>query len=154
MTTVSTHHDPPPVSAGFRPEETVQVEILKPIIVGGEDCEPGDVVNAYENEARIIIGEGSAKSPGPTAPPVCSTTPYVSGTGTVGQTLQCTMGNWTGEPTSYSYLWKRDGVTDVGTGNAYTVADIDVGHSLTCIVTATNAKGSTAAPPSNAVAVA
>lgn len=71
MSTVTTHHDPPPVNAGFRPEATLQVEILRPIIVGGEDCAIGDVVDAYENEANIIIGEGSAKlaPPPPPAPP-------------------------------------------------------------------------------------
>jgi hypothetical protein len=80
--------------------------------------------------------------------------PYVSGTGTVGETLSCTMGNWDGEPTSYAYQWKRDGTLNLGTDSSYQIVAGDAGHSLTCVVTATNARGSTAAPPSNAITVA
>jgi hypothetical protein len=71
-----------------------------------------------------------------------------------GITASCTMGNWTGEPTSYSYAWHRDGVANGGTDATYTVQPDDSGHSLACVVTATNALGSTVAPMSNAVAVA
>jgi len=88
-----------------------------------------------------------------TAPPAVVDVPHVSGNGAVGDTLTCTMGNWDGVPTSYSYQWKSDGATDLGTGDTYVVAPSDSGHSLTCIVTATNDLGSTEAPPSNAVAI-
>jgi hypothetical protein len=64
------------------------------------------------------------------------------------------MGEWTGEPSSYVYQWKRDSDDVTGTGNSYLVADEDAGHSITCVVTATNDKGSTEAPPSNPVLVA
>jgi hypothetical protein len=82
--------------------------------------------------------------------------PYVAGTGTVGQTLTCTIGNWTGEPTQYAYQWQSDGTDIVGgsTSTSYVVVEGDVGHSLACVVTATNAAGSTRAPPSNAVMAA
>ncbi len=40
-----------------------------------------------------------------------------------------------------------------GTGASYVVVAEDAGHSLTCLVTATNALGSTVSPPSNAVSV-
>ena len=91
----------------------------------------------------------------PIAPPVNGDVPHVTGTGTTGNVLNCTMGNWTGSPTSYTYQWKRDGATNVGTNsNNYTVVAGDVGHSLTCTVTATNSLGTTTAPPSNSVAVA
>jgi hypothetical protein len=95
-------------------------------------------------------GGGAAPIPGA---PINRDVPHVTGNGVVGETLNCTMGNWNGEPTSYAYAWKRDGSADVGTGQTYVVVAEDSGHSLTCIVTATNAAGSTAAPPSNAVAV-
>jgi len=89
----------------------------------------------------------------PLAPPQNKDVPYVGGTATVGGTLNCTMGNWTGEPTGYAYRWQSDGA-DVGTGSAdYVVAATDAGHVVVCIVTATNAHGSTAAPPSNAVTI-
>ena len=62
--------------------------------------------------------------------------------------LTATMGEWTGEPTTYSYQWKVDGAV-VGTDAAtHTVTSADAGKVATCIVTATNAMGSTAAPPS------
>jgi hypothetical protein len=91
-------------------------------------------------------------TPAPSAP-VNVTVPYVAGAGTVGATLSCTMGTWEGEPTSYAYAWQSDGEDLGNAGNSYEIAASDAGHSLTCIVTATNAGGSTAAPPSNAVAV-
>jgi hypothetical protein len=72
---------------------------------------------------------------------------------TVGTALTCTMGNWTGEPSEYLYSWTSNGV-EVGTGASYTAAAGDAGHSLACVVTATNNVGSTTASPSNAVTVA
>jgi hypothetical protein len=91
--------------------------------------------------------------PAVTAPPEVVDTPYVSGDGVVGATLTCTMGNWNNTPSSYAYQWKS-GATDVGTGTAsYVVADSDNGNNITCVVTATNALGSTEAPPSNPVTV-
>jgi hypothetical protein len=78
------------------------------------------------------------------------TAPYVSQTGDV---LNCTMGTWTGEPTSYAYQWKIDG-TNVGTNSPnYTATTANVGNTATCVVTASNAAGSGTAPPSNGVVV-
>jgi hypothetical protein len=77
--------------------------------------------------------------------------PFASQSGAV---LNCTMGNWEGEPTEYWFQWKLDGVV-VGTNSAnYSVQPADVGKSATCTVTARNAQGETVAPPSNAVVVA
>jgi hypothetical protein len=69
-----------------------------------------------------------------------------------GAEAKTTDGNWIGEPTAYAYQWQLDGA-DVGDGtNVYTVVTPDdVGKSLLCIVSATNADGTTAAPPSNAI---
>jgi hypothetical protein len=94
--------------------------------------------------------------PAPTTPPTCVTAPYLGGTGAVGQTLTCTMGTWTSmeaEPHSYAYQMLRDGVTPIGDAAAYTLVAADVGHSITGVVTATNALGSAQSPPSNAVVV-
>lgn len=85
-------------------------------------------------------------------PPGVVDVPAVTGTGTVGSTLTCTMGNWTGEPTSYSYQWQA-GAARLGTGDTYLVADTDVGREVACVVTAANACGSSAAPPSNAITI-
>jgi hypothetical protein len=85
------------------------------------------------------------------APPVNRDVPYVSQSG--GQ-LSCTMGNWDGEPSSYAYAWHNDGVANGATGATYTTKAEDSGHGLACVVTATNALGSTVAPMSNTVTVA
>jgi hypothetical protein len=147
--------------AGIRVEPDIDVEIVRRVFVDGEDTEPGDIVTTDGNSANILMGEGSAKpTAAPTGPPVNKTAPYVSGVGTLGEKLHCTMGTWDGEPTSYAYGWKRASTdpalppTDIGTGPDYTVAAIDSGHSITCIVTAANALGSTISPPSNAVLAA
>jgi hypothetical protein len=65
-----------------------------------------------------------------------------------------TMGNWTGEPDSYAYQWQREGEDiDGATEASYTTTSDDAGTGLTCVVTATNVVGSTAAPASNEVEV-
>jgi hypothetical protein len=90
-----------------------------------------------------------------TAPPVVVDAPYASQTG---NTLNCTMGNWTEEPDSYAYQWQKNGVdvaVDVAGANAanYPVTFDDVGETMTCVVTATNSFGS-ASSTSNEVIVA
>jgi hypothetical protein len=113
---------------------------------------PGETAAFTPDEAaRLadlgVVGEGEGPA---TAPPVNVDVPHVSQAGAV---LSCTMGNWEGTPTSYAYQWQIDGA-DVGTdANTYTAAAGDVGKSATCVVTATNAIGSTAAPPSKALVV-
>jgi hypothetical protein len=93
------------------------------------------------------------------APPVNVDVPLLSGpaglSGTVGDTLTCTMGNWEGEPDTYVYQFTADGIELVsGDSNTYAVAAPDAGKNIACIVTATNSGGSVAAPPSNAILVA
>jgi hypothetical protein len=98
--------------------------------------------------AGIITGD-----PGPAPPPTGGETTAPANTAVpavtqAGDTLTCTQGTWTGEPTSYGYQWRVDGAV-VGTDAAtHTVTAADTGKAASCIVTATNAHGSTAAPPS------
>jgi hypothetical protein len=88
------------------------------------------------------------------SPPSMTAIPYVSPeTAAVGDTLNCTMGEWTGEPTSYAYSWQHLDTSEVGTGSTYVIAATDAAHSLVCLVTATNSAGSTTASPSNAVVI-
>jgi hypothetical protein len=71
----------------------------------------------------------------------------------VGSVLNCTLGNWFGVPTSYTYQWKSNAV-NVGTSvNTYTVVAGDSTHSMTCVVSAINANGTTVAPASNAIVI-
>jgi len=121
-----------------------------------EEAEAPNVPQPTQARADAIKERTAGEEVGPLAAPRNVDVPYLGGDGTVGATLNCTMGNWDGEPTGYAYAWKSDGadVTGASNGNNYVVAASDAGHSITCVVTATNGAGSTAAPPSNAVAVA
>ena len=83
--------------------------------------------------------------------------PYASANASppiVGTVCSVTTGNWTGTPTSYTYQWTRDGTNiAAATAATYTLVSADVpGHQIRCVVTAVNATGSTAAPPSNMIA--
>jgi hypothetical protein len=86
--------------------------------------------------------------------PVNTVLPVVSGTNYyVGDVLTTTDGTWTSSPTSFTYQWKR-GATNIGTNaNTYTLVTADANTNITCVVTATNASGSTPAT-SNVVTAA
>jgi hypothetical protein len=80
--------------------------------------------------------------------PINTVAPVVSGTVQVGQTLSCSTGTWTAAPaiTGYTYQWQRSGSNIGGaTSNTYAVQVTDVGSTLRCVVTATNALGSVVA---------
>ena len=60
----------------------------------------------------------------------------------VGQTLTTSDGEWSNDPTSFSYRWVRNANAIAGeTANTYTLVDDDVGATIFSIVTATNAAG-------------
>ena len=101
-------------------------------------------INGNWMEAWEAITSGTA--------PVNTVLPNVTGTAIVGDILTTDDGSWTGSPTSYAYQWKR-GATNIGTNaNSYTLVNADAGQSITCVVTATNAVGSTPAT-SNALTI-
>ncbi len=59
----------------------------------------------------------------------------------VGVMLTASTGTWSNNPNAFSYQWKSAGV-NVGTNiNTYTPVAGDVGHQITCIVTASNGLG-------------
>jgi hypothetical protein len=93
--------------------------------------------------AALTLGLSGAQGP-----PVNVDVPAVTQTGA---TLFCTMGNWSGEPTAYAYEWHTDGVTNGVTDPSYAIQPDDSGHGLACVVRATNAQGTAAAPMSNTV---
>jgi len=80
--------------------------------------------------------------------------PFASGTTAVGDTLSVTMGNWEGEPTSYTGEWVHADTGDrLGSGPDHIVTEEDQGHDLACIVIATNVHGSTRSPMSNVISI-
>lgn len=102
------------------------------------------------DEAAALTELGVIDTGPPTEAPVNVAVPAIAQEGDV---LGCTMGEWDNKPTTYAYQWQMDGA-DVGTdADRFTVTADDVGHTATCIVTATNDLGSTTAPPSNGVVV-
>lgn len=75
--------------------------------------------------------------------PVCSVLPAISGTANVGEILTVTSGTWSGSPTiSYQWQWAhiRANIHNANT-NTYTIANEDLGQSVTCMVTATSSGG-------------
>ena len=90
------------------------------------------------------VGPSLPPSTGPSGP-VNTVLPVVMGVLTVGNPLTTSDGTWTGSPTSFGYQWKSAG-SNVGTNaNTYTTVSGDVGHTITCTVSATNAGGTTPA---------
>ena len=106
---------------------------------------------AFTADEAARLAELGVTGGGPaTEAPVKVDAPHVSQTGT---TLDCTMGNWNGVPDTYAYAWQIDGLAAGTDAASYTVLPADVGKTAVCVVTATNAIGSTEAPPSNGVVV-
>ncbi len=86
-------------------------------------------------------------------PPVNTTAPVASGTGSVGSNLTTTNGVWNYSPTSYTYQWLRGGIPITGgTSATYALVGADSGTNVSCRVTAINPAGSANAT-SNAIAV-
>jgi hypothetical protein len=92
--------------------------------------------------------------PTPTTPPTSAGPPGVSGAGRIGQTLTCSSGAWSGTaPLSVNYRWTRDQAAIAGAnGPKHVLVAADAGHTIRCVVSATNAAG-TASAQSSAVAI-
>lgn len=82
---------------------------------------------------------------GVVAKPVNTVTPVITGTVSVGSTLTCSTGTWTGAgPITYSYQWEQGAATISGATSAtYLVSSNNIGSTLRCKVTATNSGGGT-----------
>jgi hypothetical protein len=111
--------------------------------------------------AKVIASNACTNSLGtatsPTGFVVCAAVantvaPVISGLLPEGSLLSTTNGTWSGSPTTFTYQWRRNGGALGGaTASTYTTVAGDVGQSITCTVTATNACGSVASQESNAL---
>jgi hypothetical protein len=103
-------------------------------------------------KSQLLSWAGSTDIVGATAtPPVNTVAPVISGATTLGSVLTSTTGTWSNSPSSFAYQWKR-GATNVGTNaNTYTLVTADSLAVMTCVVTATNAAGSSAPATSNSI---
>jgi hypothetical protein len=132
-----TYADPPPDLPGE--EEGVPWQVHGPFDHLGRPPEhPG--LPEYE--------EPGLPPPEATAPPEVVDAPYAN---LNGLELNCTMGNWTNEPTAYDYQWMGDG-EEVSTNNPYTITPDDFNKTFICVLTVSNAAGS-ATSESNSVLI-
>src|SRR5207237_1233640 len=107
----------------------------------------------------VFAGAGVAASA--VAPPQNTSLPTITGTPQEGQTLTGNKGGWSGNPTSYSYFWKRcdkaggscSNINSVSGAVSYTLTSADVAHTVRLHVQARNAGGSSAFAVSAATAV-
>ncbi len=91
----------------------------------------------------VVAGIDASLEPGPATAPANTGPPVVSGTPTVGDTLSCSSGSWTGHPApTFTYEWLRDGIPIPGaTASSYVAQSADEGRSVACEVFAKNAAG-------------
>lgn len=102
--------------------------------------------SAQSAQTATVASRTSPSAPNNTSPPT------ITGTAKVGQTLTANEGDWSGNPTGYTYQWQRCDADVVlcsnvvgATGKSYGVQTIDLGYRLRVQVTARNARGSTTA---------
>lgn len=76
------------------------------------------------------------------AAPATVVLPSVSGTALPGDTLTCSRGSWTNNPTAFTYQWSSGGKPIAGaTTSTYVIRFSDQAHTVTCAVIASNAIG-------------
>jgi hypothetical protein len=97
-----------------------------------------------ENGVGAPVQAASASVAVPGSAPEDIDQPSISGTLTVGSTLTCAPGKWSGAPEpTYTYQWLLRGEEIVGaTAATFNVQNVDRGVVLSCRVTATNREGS------------
>ncbi|WP_300404588.1 hypothetical protein [Nocardioides sp.] len=79
---------------------------------------------------------------GPSSPPYTISTPTVTGTPAVGQTLTCSPGQYAGAPTQVDVGWNRDNSYIPGEGSStYVVKSGDAGRKISCFERPRNSVG-------------
>jgi hypothetical protein len=101
----------------------------------GVSCTGEGMCIVGDTAGRVMVG-----TPQPTTTLENTVSPEVSGTPTVGETLTCADGTWTGEPVpTFTYQWLRGGAPISGAAaGSYLVQPADAAEGLSCEVTATN----------------
>jgi hypothetical protein len=102
---------------------------------------------------RLVLGlfvvSGVLAASALAAAPQNQTAPTIDGKAMVGQTLTADRGEWSGNPTTFTYQWQRcdnDGSScgdiSAATAKTYKLTDADVGNTVRVEVKATNSDGS------------
>ena len=103
------------------------------------------VVTATNITGSASTASNQIKADFYTSVPINTVAPVISGSTALSSVLTSTTGTWINSPTSFAYQWKR-GATNIGTNSStYTLVAADSNAAITCVVTATNASGSTPA---------
>jgi hypothetical protein len=139
----------PPAFGSLSPGE-IYVEVAPPGGGAPQLWIGAPAAAGFPGNAVSMVPPGLTLEPPPPVVPVSVDVPHIAQDGAA---LACTMGNWEGEPTAYAYQWQLDGQNAGTDADTYTVVAQDAGKTATCIVSATNAAGTTIAPPSNAVVI-
>jgi hypothetical protein len=112
-------------------------------VLGGRVSPTLRIRGAMSPYVRACL-ERSQKARG-TPGPINLALPTITGTTGIGDLLTCAPGAWTHYDT-IAYQWERDGVAIGGAVAAtHTITAADANADLTCVVTATNVAGATAA---------
>lgn len=75
--------------------------------------------------------------------PIIQVSPRLNGATAVGKTVTCNPGKWIYGPISYSYKWYNSyGLINGASSSTYTPGSLDVNRWIYCVVTASNASGS------------
>jgi hypothetical protein len=115
------------------------------------EADLGKIITCRVTATNIIGSSTQATPVGFTAPlpaaPVNTIQPFKADANewpSVGETYGVNVGSWENFPSSFTYQWYRGGTVITGqTNQTYTIVEVDRGHVITCVVTATNLYGST-----------
>lgn len=105
---------------------------------------PNNKGHSVYSAGQLIQNRLNDMGPPPPPPPVNTVLPAITGTPTVGQTLTCSTGTWTGNPITFEFQWFRPNgeVIPGATGPTYVLDQADTGLYVYCGVTAFNDGGS------------
>ena len=127
-------------------------EIGDGVLIDAISGEP--IIDAISNEPITLMGVAPlsgygwsyGEAYGSLIPesPANTVAPAISGDDSVGSTLTCSAGTWTGSPApTLAYQWRVDGVDESGeTATTFDTTGLAEGDVVTCRVTGTNASGS------------
>jgi hypothetical protein len=143
-----TLHSTCPISAYVTPAtSTLPVGGPEPV-----ELTPEPVEFTPPTESPPLVEPAHPIPPAAPTAPVNSAPPTIGGTVTEGRPLTATAGAWTGSPTSYAYQWQDCNAAGASCANvsgasasSYTLGSSDVGHTVSVVVTASNAGGAASA---------
>jgi len=135
--------------AGGPPSGETQYDVIAGLVltsinVGAvNSCMAQAGLPLVQSQDDILAILGAPPAGGGTDAPTNTVLPTITGTPQVGGTLTCNPGTWTGSP-GLTYQWRANGtnIASNATSSTYVPIAAQVGKTLDCVVTGTNAQGS------------